>query len=52
VADSCKHGNDPSGYTKGGEFLDQLSDNLLLNKDSVPRSYSLTRCYLASDLLG
>jgi hypothetical protein len=23
---SCEHGNEPSGYMKGGEFLDQLSD--------------------------
>jgi hypothetical protein len=22
VANSCEHGNDPSGYIKGGEFLD------------------------------
>jgi len=23
---SYEHANEPSGYTKGGEFLDQLSD--------------------------
>jgi hypothetical protein len=26
VADSCEHGNEPSGYVKGEEFLDYLSD--------------------------
>jgi hypothetical protein len=26
VAGSCEHGYVPSGYIKGGEFLDQLSD--------------------------
>jgi len=26
VADSCEHGNEPSGSIKGDEVLDQLSD--------------------------
>lgn len=26
VADSCDHGSDPSSSTKGGKFLDKLSD--------------------------
>jgi hypothetical protein len=25
MADSCDHGNEPSGSTKGGKFLDYLS---------------------------
>jgi hypothetical protein len=34
---SCEHGNEPSGATKHGKFLGQLSDYHLL-KDSVPWS--------------
>jgi len=30
VAGSCEHGNEPSGFTKGREFLDYLSDYQLL----------------------
>jgi hypothetical protein len=30
---SYKHGNEPSGTTKGGEFLDWLSDCQLLKKN-------------------
>jgi hypothetical protein len=26
MAGLCEHGNEPSGSTKDGEFLDQLSD--------------------------
>jgi hypothetical protein len=26
VANSCEHGNEPSGSVKGGEFLDFLND--------------------------
>jgi hypothetical protein len=33
---SCEHGNELPSSIKGGEFLDQLSDNKLLKKDSVP----------------
>jgi hypothetical protein len=33
-----EHGNEPSGFTKGGEFLNQLSNYQLLNKDSVSLS--------------
>jgi hypothetical protein len=36
VADSCEHDNEPSGSTKGEEFLDQLSDNQLLKNESIP----------------
>jgi hypothetical protein len=43
VADSCEHGNDPSGSIKGREFLDQTSDYQLLNKDSAPRSELVTK---------
>jgi hypothetical protein len=35
VAGSCKHGNEASNSTKGGEFLDQLSDCQLFKKDSA-----------------
>jgi hypothetical protein len=38
VADSCEHGNEPSGFIKGGEFLERLSDYLLLMKEYVPWS--------------
>jgi hypothetical protein len=37
VAGSCEHGNELSGFIKGGEFLDWLSDYQLL-KDSAPWS--------------
>jgi hypothetical protein len=37
-ADSCEYDNEPSGFVKGGEFLDQLSDYQLLKKDSAPWS--------------
>jgi hypothetical protein len=30
VVGSCEHGNEPSAYIQGGEFLDQLSDWYLL----------------------
>jgi hypothetical protein len=32
------HGNEPSGYAKGEEYFDQLSDIQLLWKDSSPWS--------------
>jgi hypothetical protein len=35
VADSCEHGNEPSGSIKGGEFYDQLSDYQFFKKESV-----------------
>jgi hypothetical protein len=38
VAGSCEHGDEPSGYIKGGEFGDLLSDYQLLKKDSAPWS--------------
>jgi hypothetical protein len=38
----CEHGNEPSGYMKGGEFLDRLSDYYLLKKDLAPWSYHLS----------
>jgi hypothetical protein len=31
----CEHSNEPSGFIKGGEFLDQLSDHKLLKNDSA-----------------
>jgi hypothetical protein len=36
VAGFCEHGNEPVGPIKGGEFLDYLSDYLLLKKNSAP----------------
>jgi hypothetical protein len=33
---SCEHGNETSGYIKGGEFLDYLSDHQLFKYDSAP----------------
>jgi hypothetical protein len=38
VAGSCEHGNKHSGSIKGGEFLRQLSDCWLFEKDSAPWS--------------
>jgi hypothetical protein len=38
VAGYCEHGNEPSGSSKGEEFLDKLSDCQLLNKDIAPWS--------------
>jgi hypothetical protein len=38
MADSCEHGNEISGSIKSGEFLDRLSNHLLLNKDPAPWS--------------
>jgi hypothetical protein len=35
VARSREHGNEPSGFTKGGEFLDWLSYYRLFRKDSA-----------------
>jgi hypothetical protein len=33
-----EHSNEPLGFTNGGEFLEKLSDYLLLMKDSAPWS--------------
>jgi hypothetical protein len=38
VTGSCGHGNETSGSTKGGEFLDYLSNYQLIKKDSAPWS--------------
>jgi hypothetical protein len=40
-----QHGNEPSGFIKGGIFLDQLIDYQILNKDSTPSllSYVLSK---------
>jgi hypothetical protein len=42
VAGSCKHGNEPSGSIRFGEFLDYLIDCKLLEKDSVPWSWLIS----------
>jgi hypothetical protein len=47
VAGCCEHGNEPSGFIKCGEFLDQMRDRQLLEKDSVPWYY--LACELASE---
>jgi hypothetical protein len=38
MAGSCEHGNATSGSIEGGEFVNQLSDYQLLNKDPGPWS--------------
>jgi hypothetical protein len=35
VAGFCEHSHELSGVIKGREFLNQLSDSQLINKDSV-----------------
>ena len=45
VPGTCERGNEPSGSTKCGEFLDQLTTGQLLRKDSAPWIYI---CKLAS----
>jgi hypothetical protein len=37
-ASDGEHGNDPSSSIKGKEFLDQLSDYKLLNRECAPWS--------------
>jgi hypothetical protein len=50
VTGSFEYGNEPSGSIKGEEFLDQLSNYLLLKKDSA--QWRQLRCFLSSrDLL-
>ena len=39
MASYSKHGNEHSGFIKCGVFIDKLKNNLLLRKDSAPRSY-------------
>jgi len=41
------HGDEPSGFIKDGEFLDQLNDCLLLRKVCASWSYALS--YLLED---
>ena len=36
--DTCKGGNEPSGSTKYGEFLDYMRTGQILKKDSTPWS--------------
>jgi hypothetical protein len=42
VATSYEHGNEPSGYIQGEEFLNQMSDYRLLRKDSGPWDRSVS----------
>jgi hypothetical protein len=37
AANSCEHGNEPSGFIKGEEFLDWVSDHLLLKNLATDR---------------
>jgi hypothetical protein len=39
----CKHGIEPLGSIQGREFLDWLSNYLLLNEDSAAWSWSQSR---------
>jgi hypothetical protein len=39
MANFCLHGNDPSGSTKGGKFLNQLKEYQLINRDSALQMY-------------
>ena len=41
---SCECGNEPSGSTKCGEFLDWLKTGWLLKKDSAPWSELVSMC--------
>jgi hypothetical protein len=38
VAGSCEHGNEYLGSIKGREFLNYLTENYVLKKDSIPLS--------------
>jgi hypothetical protein len=38
VAGSREHGNEPSGFITGGEFLKYLNNMELLKKGAAPRS--------------
>lgn len=42
MANSCKHGHEPTGSTKVGECLDQPSDYQLLKKASDTNSKAAT----------
>jgi hypothetical protein len=39
VAGTCEHENQPSGYIKGRELLDSLSDDQLLKTEHIPWGY-------------
>jgi hypothetical protein len=39
VVNFCKHGNELSGFIKGGEFLEYLSDYQLHKEDSASWSW-------------
>jgi hypothetical protein len=36
MADSCEHGEEPSGPIEDGEVFDQVTDYQLIKKDCVP----------------
>jgi len=40
VADFCELDTEPSGFIKGGEFLDYLSECRLIKKDSDPGNFT------------
>jgi hypothetical protein len=48
VAGSSDHGNEPSGFIKGGEFFGQLSEYQLLKKNSALISKLAIRVQLKS----
>jgi hypothetical protein len=48
--DSCEHGDEHSGYIKGGEFLDYLSDCQLF-RDSASMSLLYTLEAVTEELI-
>jgi hypothetical protein len=41
MADTCGHGNETSGFTKSGEFLEQLGDYQFHKKDPTPEKQNI-----------
>jgi hypothetical protein len=41
-----EHGNEPSGCIKGGDFIDCLSTNRLLNEDPTPCSSTASDIFI------
>jgi hypothetical protein len=48
VAGCCEHGNEPSGFIKDREFLDQLSDCWLASQEGI-RSMELVKLALSPE---
>jgi hypothetical protein len=45
MADTCGHGNESSGFTKSGEFLEQLGDYQFHKKDPTPEKEHILDTY-------